>query len=125
MLSEQEVFTVLPAADLPRARAFYLDTLGMKPAEETGAGLMYRMPGGSLMLLYETANAGSAKNTAMCFDTTDLDAEMAELRQRGVTFEEFDFPGLKTENGVAKMENERSAWFVDSEGNILCLLQRL
>lgn len=124
MLAELETYTVLPAADLQRARAFYRDTFGMEPAEENGYGLIYRMPGGSSILLYETANAGSAKNTAMCWQTTDLDAEMAELRDRGVIFEDYDFPGLKTENGVATMDDERSAWFVDSEGNILCLAQR-
>jgi hypothetical protein len=83
------------------------------------------MQDGTGFLLYETENAGSAKNTTMCWTVKDIDAEMSELRGRGVTFEDYDFPGLKTENGVATMDNEKSAWFVDSEGNILCIAQDL
>ena len=48
---------------------------------------------------------------------------MNDLRQRGVVFEEYDFPGLKTENGIAALDGERAAWFVDSEGNILAVSQ--
>jgi catechol 2,3-dioxygenase-like lactoylglutathione lyase family enzyme len=124
MLDKAEIIAVLPAADLQRARGFYQDKLGLSAPEETAdGGLMYRAPGGSRFLVYETGNAGTAKNTAMCWETDDLDAVMSELRGRGVTFEDYDFPGLKTENGVASNEGERSAWFVDSEGNILCLAE--
>ena len=123
MLAESSVFAVLPAADLQRARTFYRDKLGLEVTEETGGGLLYRLQGGTSFLLYETGNAGSAKNTAMCWLTEDLDAEMAELRGRGVDFEDYDFPGLQTQNGVATIGQEKSAWFVDSEGNILCVSQ--
>ena len=75
----------------------------------------------SKFLLYETSFAGTAQNTAASWSTNDLDAEMAELRSNGVVFEEYDFPGLKTENGVAANEDGRAAWFKDSEGNILAL----
>jgi catechol 2,3-dioxygenase-like lactoylglutathione lyase family enzyme len=125
MLNNLPVNAVLPAKDLARARTFYSEKLGLEPAEENAGGLMYRMQDGSSFLLYETDNAGSAKNTSMCWTATDFDSEMAELRGRGVTFEDYDFPGLKTENGVATMENERSAWFLDSEGNILCIAEDL
>ena len=124
MLNESELYAVLPAKDLQRARAYYSEKLGLEVTEETPGGLVYRMAGGGAFLLYETDNAGSAKNTQMCWTTGDLDAEMAELRGRGVVFEEYDFPGLKTENGVATMDGERGSWFLDSEGNILCLTQR-
>jgi hypothetical protein len=59
----------------------------------------------------------------MCFVTDDLDGEMATLRERGVVFEDYDVPGLKTTNGVAEMDGERTAWFRDSEGNFICLAQ--
>jgi hypothetical protein len=56
------------------------------------------------------------------FQSTDLDRDMADLRERGVVFEEYDMPGLKTENGVATLpDGERGAWFRDSEGNILSI----
>lgn len=124
MLSQLEVASMLPASDLKRARRFYKDMLGLDPAEETEADLTYRTPGGARFGIYETDNAGTAKNTAMCWETPDIDAEMADLRGRGVVFEDYDFPGLKTENGVATMDGEKAAWFTDSEGNILCLSQR-
>lgn len=125
MLSKQEFMAVLPAGDLKRARAFWADKLGLEPAEERGGGLIYRSPGGSGLLIYETQNAGSAKNTQFCWMTPDVEAEVAELRGRGVVFEEYDLPGLKTENGIATMEGEKGAWFKDSEGNILCVSQLL
>lgn len=125
MLGQLETYSVLPARDLQRARRYYADKLGFEAVEENEGGLMYRTAAGTSFLLYETENAGTAKNTTMCWMATDLDAEMAELRGRGVTFEDYDFPGLKTENGVADMGTERSAWFVDSEGNICCISQRV
>ena len=125
MLNNLSVGAVLPAKDLSRARAFYSEKLGLEPTEENEGGLRYRMQDGTGFMLYETENAGSAKNTAMCWTATDLDAEMSELRGRGVTFEDYDFPGLKTEDGVATMDDERSAWFIDSEGNILCIGEEL
>ena len=121
MLQKLETMAVLPAKDLERARAFYRDTLGLEPETD---GLMYRT-GGTTFLLYETDNAGSAKNTQMAWRTEDLDAEVAELRGRGVVFAEYDFPGLKTENGIATSEGERTAWFIDSEGNILAVSEQI
>lgn len=125
MLGKLEAMSVLPAKDLRRAMAYYKDKLGLEPVEEQEGGVMYQTGSGTKFLIYETDNAGSAKNTAMCWDTADLDAEMTELRGRGVEFEDYDFPGLKTENGVATTGGERAAWFTDSEGNILCLTQRV
>ena len=124
MLQKLETMAVLPAKDLERARAFYRDTLGLEPEGPETDGLMYRT-GGTTFLLYETDNAGSAKNTQMAWRTEDLDAEVAELRGRGVVFAEYDFPGLKTENGIATSEGERTAWFIDSEGNILAVSEQI
>lgn len=109
---------VLPAKDLKRAREFYRDVLGLEPVEENAAGLTYRTTAGNAFFLYETDNAGSAKNTQITWTTDDLDKEVAELKGRGVVFAEYDFPGLKTVNGIADLGGERSAWFTDSEGNI-------
>ncbi|MEO6200165.1 MAG: VOC family protein [Cryobacterium sp.] len=123
MLSDLEVIGVLPAKDLQRARAFYKDKLGLEPAEVRDDGLIYRMSQGSF-LLYETPNAGSAKNTQLCWNTSDVEADVAELRGKGVVFEEYDFPGMKTEKGIAVLDGVKGAWFLDSEGNILCLSER-
>jgi catechol-2,3-dioxygenase len=123
MLSELEVAAVLPAGDLGRAKSFYRDKLGLEPTEEREGELRYRTPGGAAVLVYQTENAGTARNTALLWLTDDIVGEVARLREAGVVFEEYDQPGLKTENGIATTGAERAAWFKDSEGNILCVAQ--
>jgi catechol 2,3-dioxygenase-like lactoylglutathione lyase family enzyme len=125
MLKDSAIMAVLPAKDINRARDFYRDKLGIEPdgsMEEDS--LMYTCGKGTSFLVYQTDNAGSAKNTQMGWEVDDLDREMEELRGRGVTFEDYDFPGLKTENGVATSDWGKAAWFLDSEGNILNITQR-
>ncbi|MCU1584984.1 MAG: glyoxalase [Microbacteriaceae bacterium] len=119
----KEIHTVLPAADLTRARAFYHDRLDLDPDEIHEGMLTYRLSSGATFDIYETENAGSAKNTQMCWVTDDLDTEMTRLRDHGVVFEEYDVPGLKTVNGVATDDMGRTAWFRDSEGNFICVAQ--
>ena len=121
----KELHTVLPAADLQRARTFYHDKLELDPDEMHDGMLSYHASQGSAFEIYETSNAGTSKNTQMLWMTDDLDAEMARLRKRGVIFEDYDIPGLKTENGVATMSDSKSAWFRDTEGNFLCISQTL
>jgi catechol 2,3-dioxygenase-like lactoylglutathione lyase family enzyme len=123
MLKDQPVGAVLPAADLARARDFYRDKLGLEPDNpDAGDNLRYTCGAGSGFMLYQTSNAGTAKNTQLGWTVTDLPATVAELRAAGVVFEDYDFPGLKTEDGVATLPDGGSAaWFLDSEGNILNL----
>ncbi|MBP0449259.1 MULTISPECIES: VOC family protein [unclassified Kitasatospora] len=123
MLGDAPLVAIIPAADIARAKRFYTDTLGLKLSEETAQDLTFEC-GGTEFGLYETPSAGQAAHTLASFKVADLDAEMAALRGRGVTFEEYDFPGLKTVNGVAEAEGMRAAWFKDSEGNILCVNER-
>ena len=85
--------------------------------------MTYRLAGVPL-LVYQTSFAGTAKNTVFGLETADLDGDMAALRAKGVEFMDYDFPGLKTVDGVAEMDGERSSWFTDSEGNIFGLFQR-
>jgi catechol 2,3-dioxygenase-like lactoylglutathione lyase family enzyme len=118
-----EMHTILPAADLARARSYYHDKLGMDPAQ-TYDGMLIYSGGGSFFELYETENAGTAQNTQMGWMTDDLEAEMQQLRDHGVVFEEYDVPGMKTENGMLTSEGMKNAWFRDSEGNFICLTQR-
>jgi catechol 2,3-dioxygenase-like lactoylglutathione lyase family enzyme len=121
MLKDLDVMPVLPAKDINRARDFYRDKLGLEPATVVDEdNLVYRCGNGSGFLLYRTDNAGTAKNTQMGWATSDVEREVEELRGRGVVFEDYDFPGLKTENGIATLPDlGKAAWFLDSEGNIL------
>ena len=124
MLSESTVYGVIPATDFQRAKQFYEGTLGLKPAEiPTEEGYVLYSTKQGTFLLYTTKAPGGAA-TALGFVVSDLDAEMADLRKRGVVFEEYDFPGLKTVNGVVEMgKMGKGAWFKDSEGNIISLAQ--
>jgi catechol 2,3-dioxygenase-like lactoylglutathione lyase family enzyme len=125
MLREHDIIAVLPAKDMTRARTFYRDMLGLEPADVMDEeNLLYRCGNGTAFLLYKTDNAGSARNTQMGWGTDNISAEVEELRSRGIVFEEYDFPGLTTENGIATIPVGKAAWFTDSEGNILNIFQR-
>lgn len=121
MLTDRRAYATIPAADINRAKAWYRDKLGLAPASESDMGCVYKVGGGTSFLLYPTANAGQAPNTLMSFATDDVAAEVKSLRANGVTFEDYDFPGLKTVDGIATMGTFHAAWFKDSEGNILAL----
>jgi len=126
VLEESSVATRLPAQDLSRARAFYTDKLGLEPHEERPGGLLYRC-GTGFFALFESAGTASGTHTQMGWEVTDIFATVAALRSRGVVFEEYDLPGLKTLDGVARIQGnypskgtgEYGAWFRDSEGNLL------
>jgi predicted enzyme related to lactoylglutathione lyase len=125
MFENAQGAAVIAAKDLARAKSFYEGVLGLTP-EDTPAeedAVFYRL-GGVPLMVYATSYAGTAKNTVFAIDTDDLDRDMAVLRDKGVVFMDYDFPGLKTVDGVAELGTERSAWFEDSEGNILALGQR-
>jgi catechol 2,3-dioxygenase-like lactoylglutathione lyase family enzyme len=127
MLEDAKVATRLPAQDLDRARTFYSEKLGLDPAEERPGGLLYRC-GGAEFGLFQSAGEPSGAHTQMAWNVEDIESVVAELRGRGVVFEEYDFPGLRTVDGIAEVEGnypskggkgERAAWFRDSEGNML------
>jgi catechol 2,3-dioxygenase-like lactoylglutathione lyase family enzyme len=124
MLAELEIHATIPASDLARARKFYQEKLGLSPAEEApgGAGLIYRCYN-SWFLLYPSPHAGTASHTQMGWETDDIEQEVAALKARGVVFEEYDTPNLKTVAGIATAGPIRAAWFKDSEGNLLGLVQ--
>ena len=126
-LENAKVATRLPAQDLDRARAWYASKLGLEPSDERPGGILYRMGDGEFAL-FGSAGGSSGDHTQMGFEVDDIEATVAELRARGVVFEEYDLPGLRTVGGIADIEGnypskgargERGAWFRDSEGNML------
>jgi catechol 2,3-dioxygenase-like lactoylglutathione lyase family enzyme len=116
----------LPAQDLQRARTFYAEKLGLEPSEERPGGLLYRFANGEFAL-FQSAGAPSGAHTQLGWEVDNIDATVAELRGRGVVFEDVDVPGLTTVHGIAEVSGnypskgvgERAAWFRDSEGNML------
>lgn len=119
------VYPALPAADLERAKKWYRDKLGVAPAEEVPEGLIYRT-GGARWDLYPSEFAGTNQGTAATIIVDDVDAVVDDLAGRGIAFEQYDYPELKTNaKGVATFATSKMAWFKDSEGNILAVEQRL
>lgn len=133
MLERSDVAARLPAQDLARAKSFYRDKLGLTPSEERPGGLRYQC-GNGWFSLFESAGVPSGNHTQLAWEVDDVDATVAQLRARGVVFEEYDLPGLRTANGIAKVAGhypsrggvgEKAAWFRDSEGNLLGIGQAI
>lgn len=123
MLTDRRIHSTIPAADLGRARRWYEERLGFVPIRELPGGLMYEAAEGTRFVIYPTPNAGQSPNTLMGFATSDIEAEVRELKARGVVFEDYDFPTLKTVDSIATTGPTRAAWFRDSEGNIIGIVQ--
>lgn len=125
MLSAHPMSARLAASDIARARAWYQEKLGFSPEREEmgGAGLWYRS-GETWFYLYQTDSAGTARNTVAGWEVGGIEALMGELRSKGVTFEEYDFGEMRTENGLLSAPGGyKAAWFKDSEGNTLELTE--
>ncbi|MFB9370138.1 VOC family protein [Kitasatospora sp. NPDC001664] len=120
MLTQGNVSTTLPVVDLDRAKSWYQEKLGMTPAKEIEGGAIYEVAGSSI-LLFPTSIADRGGHTQVAFEVPDLRAEMAELRSRGVVFEEYDLPDYKTVDGVIEWPGGASAYCKDSEGNLICV----
>lgn len=116
------VLGTLPATDLARAKDFYTQNLGLKPVSETADGLIYECDDNSKILLFESSGKASGTHTQAVFEVDDVEAQMAEMRGHGVVFEEYDVPGMTTDNGLLIDEQGlRSAFFKDSEGNLIAI----
>jgi predicted enzyme related to lactoylglutathione lyase len=124
MLSTAPIRAYIPASDVARARKFYEGKVGLRPREEYAGGVIYEC-GGVEVFLYETPNAGTSKASQAYWQVADVEAEVADLKARGVTFEEYDMPGVKMTNSIATGGGAKTAWFKDTEGNILAVSQRL
>jgi predicted enzyme related to lactoylglutathione lyase len=123
MLDKGTVTANIPAADLGRARGFYADKLGLIPSQEIeGIMMLYRTAGGSAFSVYQTEYAGQAGHTIAQWHVDDVDATVRELRDKGITFEHYDMPGVDWDGDVASLgDMGKAAWFKDSEDNTLCI----
>jgi predicted enzyme related to lactoylglutathione lyase len=106
-----------------RAREFYEKKVGLVAKVEIGGDVVYECGAGSWIYLYHSAGAGTSEASQAFWQVEDIEAEVRELRSRGVVFEEYDVPGMKTENGIATGGGARAAWFKDSEGNVMAIIQ--
>jgi predicted enzyme related to lactoylglutathione lyase len=123
MLSDARFEASLPCSDLRRAKSFYAEKLGLTPSGEGTAGAFYAGRGGTRFILFPSSGSASGSHSQMGFMVADITAEVRDLRQRGVQFEDYDFPGFDKATGIADVGGTRAAWFKDSEGNLLGLVE--
>jgi catechol 2,3-dioxygenase-like lactoylglutathione lyase family enzyme len=120
MLKNRPVFTTLPVADPARARRFYKEKLGLMPTEPDGD--FYECGDGTRFVISKMGSKPGG-HTQMAFAVDDIAGTLRELRSKGVVFEEYDYPGLKTVDGVSDAGDLKAAWFKDSEGNMIGIMQ--
>jgi len=123
MLKDSKAFSSFSVDDLGRARQFYGEVLGVG-VKESPEGLALELAGGSNVFLYPKPNHEAATFTVLNFRVDDVEKSVAELKKRGVKFESYDLPGLKTDaNNIARGNGPTIAWFKDPAGNILSVVQ--
>ena len=126
MLQNSPMYAYIPAKDVPRARKFYEGKLGLRPKAEIEGGVVYEFGKGTACFLYPTPNAGTSKASQAFWQVDDVVREVAELKSRGVAFEDYDMPGTqKGPDGIVTAGGAKAAWFKDTEGNILALIQEV
>jgi predicted enzyme related to lactoylglutathione lyase len=125
MLQKFPLYAYIPAKDLARARRFYEGKLGFKLKEVSAGGVFYEFANGTACFLYPTPGAGTSKASQAFWQVDDVESAVRDLEARGVKFEDYDMPGMKKENHVFTGGGAKAAWFKDSEGNIMALVQPL
>jgi predicted enzyme related to lactoylglutathione lyase len=123
MLQKFPMYAYIPVKDVVRARQFYESKVGLKPKREIAGGVEYEFGEHTACFLYPTPNAGTSAASQAFWKVDDVEKEVAELKSRGVTFEEYDMPNMKTVNGIMSGEGGKAAWFKDTEGNIMALVE--
>jgi catechol 2,3-dioxygenase-like lactoylglutathione lyase family enzyme len=121
MLSGTQVTCMLPVKDLARARRFYEEKLQLEAVGAKPDGKFVYRCGGTEVALFPKPEGTKAEHTALSFCVADIRSEIAQLKSRGVVFDDYDLPGFKTVEHVCVLGSEKAAWFHDPEGNILCL----
>lgn len=125
MLGDKDVIATVAVADLAVARRFYEETLGLKVASVEGTEAITFESGRSNLIVYRSQYAGSNKATALNFKVGEGIAEtVAALKQKGITFEHYDLPGVAREGDLHLTGPLKSAWFKDPDGNIISLMGR-
>ena len=124
MLKDHKAHATVPVADLAKAKAFYMGVLGFEEVDTENAGaVLIRAGSGTRFALFASPNAQRAGHTQLGFEVDDIEAEVADLKSRGVVFEEYDLPGFKTVGSIADIPPTRAAWFLDPDGNTVGLVQ--
>ena len=123
MLQKSPLYAYIPAKDVARARKFYEEKLGFKPKQEIEDGVVYEFGKGTAAFLYPTDNAGTSRASQAFWQVDDIEREVGELKRRGIQFEDYDMPGMEKHGSIFSAGSGKAAWFKDTEGNILAVIQ--
>jgi extradiol dioxygenase family protein len=124
MLGNEDAFATVGVKDVMVSSRFYEDKLGLQKLESAEKKVLLFKSGSSRILVYESQYAGTNKATAVTWAVDNVDAEVKTLKDKGVVFEHYDFPGVTLEGDVHVMGKRRNAWFKDPDGNILSVVSR-
>lgn len=123
MLGKADATPMIAVKDVDRAKQFYEDTLGLRPVDESDDQFLLLKSGNTTLNVYKSEFAGTNKATALTFDVDNIEAEVRELKDKGVTFEHYEVEGLTPEGDIYRGEHMKTAWFKDPDGNILSLIE--
>ena len=124
MLGDNDAIATIPVKDIDEARTFYQETLGLLSGPSRTPGVLTRKSGSSSVLVYQSEHAGTNEATAATWAVDDVESLVAALKDKGVTFEHYDFPNTRREGDVHVSGSMKSAWFKDPSGNILAVVSR-
>jgi len=122
MLAESNVTAMVAVSDSKIAKDFYATKLGLHVVDENFGGTAFRCGNGTLFV-YNSPTAGHNQSTCVTWEVTNIGAVVADLKEKGITFEHYDMPGSEWDGDVAIMGTSKAAWFKDPDGNILGLSQ--
>jgi catechol 2,3-dioxygenase-like lactoylglutathione lyase family enzyme len=123
MLGKADAMPMIAVKDIDRARKFYEDTLGLETNDAMGGEVLEVKSGDTVINVYRSEHAGTNKATALTFAVDDIEAEVRELKDKGIFFEQYDMPGLEKRGDLYVAEGMKTTWFKDPDGNILSLFE--
>ena len=124
MLVDKEAVPTVAVRDLAAAKKFYTDNLGLKQLPSDEKEVLNFKGGHSELLVYQSQFAGTNKATAVTWNVDDVEREARNLKDRGVSFEHYNMPGMTLKGDVHVAEKMKAAWFKDPDGNILAIVSR-
>ena len=123
MLGKAAATPMIAVKDIDRAKKFYSEKLGLEPTSEMGSEFFMLKSGDTTLNVYKSDFAGTNKATLLTFDVDDIDAEVRELKDKGISFEHYGLEGLKADGDIYSGQGMKTAWFKDPDGNILSLIE--
>ena len=123
MLGKAAATPMIAVKDIDRAKKFYSEKLGLEPTSEMGSEFFMLKSGDTTFNVYRSEFAGTNKATLLTFDVDDIDAEVRELKDKGISFEHYDLEGLEADGDIYRGQGMKTAWFKDPDGNILSLIE--